>query len=183
MNRRAGLVFVLLVVVACGEGQGETTTAAPLPDPQRTEDTAMQLTSSAFTEGQMIPARYTCDGEDVSPPLEVDGIPDGTETLVLVMDDPDAPRGTWDHWVAYDIPVDTALPENVGPVGVSGVNSFGRTGYGGPCPPSGTHRYIFRVYALSARLGLAEGATKAAVLDAASGTVLADAQLIGLYGR
>jgi Raf kinase inhibitor-like YbhB/YbcL family protein len=143
----------------------------------------MQLTSPAFVDGASIPNRYTCDGEDVSPPLTIEGVPEGAAALVLVMDDPDAPGGTWDHWIAFDIPVTTSIGEDVGTIGRSGTNSWGRTGYGGPCPPSGTHRYLFRVIAVSAELGLPEGADKAAVLDATRSVTLDEAGLMGIYAR
>lgn len=143
----------------------------------------MQLTSSTFEQGASIPQRYTCDGADVSPALTITDVPAGTVTLVVVMDDPDAPSGTWDHWVAYDIPAITEIAEDVGALGTSGRNSWGSTGYGGPCPPSGTHRYIFTVYAVDADLGLGSGATKEEVLGAISGHVLAEAALMGTYTR
>ncbi len=143
----------------------------------------MRLSSPAFASGEAIPARHTCDGRDVSPPLVIEDIPQGTACLALIMDDPDAPAGTWDHWVAYDIPVTATVPEGVRSLGVAGRNSWRRTGYGGPCPPSGEHRYYFRVYALDARLGLREGAGKGQVLEAMKGHVLAEATLMGRYSR
>ena len=144
----------------------------------------MRLTSSAFDHEGVIPARYTCDGADVSPALTLAEIPAGAVSLVLIMDDPDAPAGTWDHWIAYDIPSTTSeIPQAVGSLGTAGRNSFGRTGYGGPCPPGGTHRYFFTVYAIDTNLGLAPGASKAQVLEAISGHVLAEATLMGRYGR
>jgi hypothetical protein len=143
----------------------------------------MRLTSSAFEHEGVIPPRYTCDGLDVSPPLTLREVPAAAVTLVLVMDDPDAPGGTWDHWLAYDIPTDSAIPEAVASLGTPGRNSWGRTAYGGPCPPSGTHRYVISAYALDSELGLAPGTDKAAILDALSGHVLAEASLMGRYGR
>ena len=143
----------------------------------------MRLSSTAFEPDGPIPRRYTCDGLDASPPLALADVPAAAVSLVLVMDDPDAPRGTWDHWVAYDIPVGTQIAEAVAALGTPGRNSWGRTGYGGPCPPSGTHRYVFSVYAVDSRLGLAPGADKAAVLGAIAGHVLAEARLVGLYQR
>ncbi len=143
----------------------------------------MLLRSPAFANEGRIPARYTCDGEDVSPPLEIVGIPAGTETLVLIMDDPDAPMGTWDHWVAYDIPPTEEIPEGVADLGTPGLNSWGRLGYGGPCPPSGTHRYVFHVFAIDGSLGLPPGADKATVLGAIANRVLDEAFLVGLYSR
>ena len=155
----------------------------------------MQLTSSAFDHEQRIPDRYTCEGEDVSPALSWDGVPDGTSSLALVMDDPDAPPGTWVHWVLYDLPPETrALPESVpadetladgGTHGACwGVDTFSRLGYHGPCPPPGSpHRYIFKLYALSRRLGLAPKATLDEVMAAMQGSILDETKLIGTYGR
>ena len=144
----------------------------------------MHLASTAFTHQARIPTRYTCEGEDVSPPLTINGIPDGTAALVLIVDDPDAPRETWDHWVAYDIPPDRAIPEGVDRLGTGGRNSWGRTGYGGPCPPpGGSHRYIFQVFAIDTMLGLPEGVDKSAVLNAIQGHILDEAELIGRYSR
>jgi hypothetical protein len=157
-------------------------TASPSPRQAR-EEGKMRLTSSAFDPGEAIPRRFTCDGPDVSPPLALADIPGGTTSLVLIMDDPDAPGGTWDHWVAYDIPVTTDLAADSGSIGTAGRNSWGRTGYGGPCPPRGTHRYVFTAYALDARLGLGPGAAKARVLEALKGHVLAEARLMGRYER
>jgi Raf kinase inhibitor-like YbhB/YbcL family protein len=143
----------------------------------------MRLASSAFDADGVIPKRYTCDGLDISPPLTIEDVPVGTDSLVLTMDDPDCPGRTWDHWVAYDVPVLGEIPEGVPALGTPGRNSWGRTGYGGPCPPRGTHRYVFTVYALDRSLGLEPGADKAAVLAAFSDRVLAEASLTGRYGR
>ncbi len=150
----------------------------------------MQITSSAFTEGSLIPVKFTCDGQDISPPLEWQGAPAGTKSYALISDDPDAPMGTWVHWVAYDIPASiTKLDENVRPEkefnnGMKhGSNSWPKIGYGGPCPPSGTHRYYFKLYALDAVLALKPGATKEGALQAMKGHVLAEAQLMGKYKR
>jgi len=143
----------------------------------------MRLSSPAFAPGETVPARHTCDGADVSPPLVIEDIPEGTAALALIMQDPDAPVGTWDHWVAYDIPVASTVPEGVRSLGTPGRNSWGRTGYGGPCPPSGVHRYFLRIYALDARLGLPERAGKQQVLEAMRGHVLAEAALLGHYSR
>lgn len=144
----------------------------------------MEITSSAFAHEDPIPERFSCDGDDISPPLAIAGIPEGTQTLVLIMDDPDAPVGTWDHWVEFNIPASTAnIPEAVGMLGTAGNNSWGRTGYGGPCPPGGTHRYLFKLYALDIALDLDEGSAKQTVEAAMAGHVLANAELIGLYTR
>ena len=141
----------------------------------------MELTSPAFEDQAPIPVLYTCKGDDVSPELRIAGIPQGAVTLVLIMDDPDAPAGTWDHWVAYDIEPTGLIPEDVGDLGIGGLNSWKRTGYGGPCPPSGTHRYFFKILALDSSLGLAEGADTAEVLAATEGRVLAEAVLMGIF--
>jgi len=150
----------------------------------------MNLTSSAFTEGNMIPVKYTCDGEDVSPPLVWSGVPAGTKALALICDDPDAPVGTWVHWVLFNLPPDSmGLPEGVPAVktlengGVHGKNSWRRVGYGGPCPPSGTHRYFFKLYALDQPLTLTSSATAKHVRAAMQGHILAEAQLMGRYKR
>jgi len=143
----------------------------------------MRLTSSAFEPDGVIPERYTCDGLDVSPPLTIHDVPAGTAALVLTMDDPDCPGRTWDHWVAYDIPTLAEIPEAVPTLGTAGRNTWGRTGYGGPCPPRGTHRYVFTVYALDRSLGLKPGADKATVLRTLAGHVLAEASLTGRYSR
>jgi Raf kinase inhibitor-like YbhB/YbcL family protein len=143
----------------------------------------MELTSSAFEHQGVIPERYTCDGSDVSPPLTLRDVPSAAVTLVLVMEDPDAPGGVWDHWIAFDIPAETSIPEAVTSLGTPGRNSSGRAEYEGPCPPSGIHRYFISVYALDTRLGLEPGADKAEVLEALSGHVLAEATLMGRYGR
>ena len=151
------------------------------------------LTSSAFQDGGTIPAKHTCDGPDVSPPLAWSGAPAGTASLTLISDDPDAPAGTWVHWVLYDLPEGlTALPEGVATVdrprelggAAQGKTDFGRVGYGGPCPPPGpAHRYLFKLYALDRKLGLKAGASKADVERAMAGHVLATAQVMGRYGR
>ena len=148
------------------------------------------LTSTAFTEGQAIPAVYTCEGRDISPPLAWTGPPAGTKSFVLISDDPDAPGKTWVHWVLYNLPPSVrALPEAVPsdrelPDGTrQGMTDFVRIGYGGPCPPSGTHRYFFKLYALDAMLTLAPGATKAQLEAAMEGRLLAETHLMGTYRR
>jgi Raf kinase inhibitor-like YbhB/YbcL family protein len=151
---------------------------------------AIQLTSNAFIEGAMIPQRYTCDGENISPPLLWTGVPPGTRSLALICDDPDAPVGIWDHWVLYNIPANaTGLPQSIPEKtildtgAVHGSNSWGRIGYGGPCPPGGTHRYFFKLFALDTLLDLKSGATTSQLLEAMEGHVLAQGQLMGKYRR
>jgi Raf kinase inhibitor-like YbhB/YbcL family protein len=143
----------------------------------------MRISSPAFQDEGDIPARFTCAGEDISPPLLIEDVPPDAVSLVLVMDDPDAPMGTWDHWVAYDIEPLAEVPAGIGSLGTSGTNSWGRIGYGGPCPPSGTHRYYFQLFALDRRLGWEEGADKTSVLEAIHEHVLAEASLLGFFSR
>lgn len=142
------------------------------------------LNSSAFLAGAPIPVDHTCDGKNVPPPLTWSGAPAGTHAFALIVDDPDAPAGTWVHWVLYNLPADaTALPEHQGS-GVRGKNDFGKTGYGGPCPPPGkAHRYFFKLYALDAPLVLPTGATKADVERAMRGHIVGTAELMGTYAR
>jgi Raf kinase inhibitor-like YbhB/YbcL family protein len=151
----------------------------------------LQIRSNAFSEGGMIPRKYTCDGEDVSPPMVWSGVPEGTKSLVLIADDPDAPMGTWVHWVLYDIPPTLdGLPEGVAKtplvqgVGTQGTNDFRQIGYGGPCPPRGpAHRYFFKLYALDTSLNLKSGLRKAEIEKAMKGHILAQAQYMGTYRR
>ncbi|RMG44500.1 MAG: YbhB/YbcL family Raf kinase inhibitor-like protein [Acidobacteria bacterium] len=155
---------------------------------------ALELTSSAFGPGEEIPVRYTCEGEDLSPPLEWKGLPEGTKSLALIVDDPDAPdparpRMTWVHWVVYNIPpTASGLEEGASgrrmPEGArEGLNDWKRTGYGGPCPPIGRHRYVHKLYALDTTLPELPEATKAAVERAMEGHVLAKAELVGTYRK
>lgn len=150
----------------------------------------IKITSSAFEEGGLIPAKYTCDGADISPPLRWDAVPEGTKSIALISDDPDAPMGTWVHWVLFNMSAETKeLAENVPadkilPSGArQGTTDFGRVGYGGPCPPSGTHRYFFKIYALDAELDLAAGARKPDLVKAMEGHIIGQGQLIGKYKR
>jgi Raf kinase inhibitor-like YbhB/YbcL family protein len=142
----------------------------------------LSVSSPAFEHNALIPAKYTCDGDDVSPPLTVEGAPEETRSLVLVVDDPDAPMGTWDHWVVWNIPPARSIAEDTVP-GTEGLNTYRRHSYGGPCPPSGTHRYFFKVYALDIMLNLSSNATKRELEKAMQGHVLAKGELIGLYCR
>lgn len=150
----------------------------------------MEIKSSVFDEGGMIPKRYTCDDADISPPLSWTGAPEGTKSFVLISDDPDAPVGTWVHWVIFNIPANIGeLPEMVPPSKSlpdgtkQGTNDFRKIGYGGPCPPGGTHRYYFKLYALDTKLNLDAGATKADVTRAMQGHILAECHLMGRYSR
>lgn len=146
----------------------------------------MKLTSPAFQNQGTIPARYTCEGSNINPPLAIDEVPESTQSLVLFVDDPDAPAGTWNHWIVYNIePRTHAIAENSIPAGaLQGTNDFGRLGYGGPCPPPGSaHRYFFKIYALDAQLDLLPGARKSVVEQAVQDHILAQAELVGLYQR
>ena len=142
----------------------------------------MKLTSPEFENGNMIPRKFTCEGDNIHPTLIIEDIPTGTKSLALIVDDPDAPMGTWVHWVSFNIPVVSQIDEDSIP-GKQGINDFGRKDYGGPCPPSGTHRYFFKLYALDNVLDLNEGINKEALEDAVEGHILDKAELIGLYKK
>ena len=147
------------------------------------EGAAMKLTSPAFEHNQMISKKFTCQGNDVNPELNIAGIPAGAKSLALIVDDPDAPMGTWVHWVVFNIPPsDVKIKENSIP-GIQGYNDFGRNNYGGPCPPSGTHRYFFKLYALDTELDLKEGVKKQELEKAMEGHILVKTELIGLYKK
>ncbi len=150
----------------------------------------IKITSSTFNEGGMIPPKYACDGEDISPPLKWDSLPDGTKSIALISDDPDAPMGTWVHWVLYNLPADKKELAEAFPVDEKlpdgtrqGITDFGKTGYGGPCPPSGTHRYYFKIYALDTMIESAEVLNKKTLLKKMEGHILAQGQLMGKYKR
>ena len=220
MNRQAILCWSVLLaalfLTGCGAAtaepeQDQAATAAPSASPEPTViaqpsptappeatvspeegEQAMPfvLTSTAFRQGESIPERYSCDGEDISPALQWTDPPAGTQSLALVLDDPDAPRGTWVHWVLFNLPAAArGLPEGVSDAaeqpdgGRHGKNSWGQSGYGGPCPPGGTHRYFFKLYALDQVLELGALASKAELKAAMQGHILAQAELMGTYSR
>ncbi|MBX7108164.1 MAG: YbhB/YbcL family Raf kinase inhibitor-like protein [Chitinophagales bacterium] len=142
----------------------------------------LKVISPVFQHESLIPSKYTCEGENISPPLQISFIPGEAKSLVLIVDDPDAPNGSWMHWLVWDIPVTHLLKE--GEVhGIEGINDFKQHRYGGPCPPSGTHRYFFKIYALDKLLKLPTGSTKAQLEKLMSGHILAFGELIGLYKR
>jgi len=147
----------------------------------------LTITSPDFKHNGLIPAKFTCDGEDISPLLQWAGVPEGTVSFVLICDDPDAPMGTWDHWLLFNLPGDTTeLPEAVAvlPTGTrEGNNSWGKIGYGGPCPPDKVHRYFFKLYALDGVLTVDDGVTKAEIESAMEGHVLGQAELMARYDR
>ena len=142
----------------------------------------MKLTSSAFAQGNPIPLEYTCDGDDISPPLTFTDVPDNTTSLALIMDDPDAPTGTWVHWIVWNIPSSsTGFLKGEVIIFPQGTNDNGELDYGGPCPPSGTHHYYFKLYALDTMLNLEVGATKNQLEDAMIGHIIEEAELMGTY--
>lgn len=144
----------------------------------------MQVISSAFKPGEAIPSIYTCDGMDLSPPLTFKGVSKGAKSLALIVDDPDAPVGTWVHWVVWNMdPSIGEISQGEEIVGEKGKNDFGRLNYGGPCPPRGTHRYYFKLYALDKRLNLKEGSSKKELEKAMEGHIIEEAQLMGIYSR
>ncbi len=171
-----------------------TTTSAETDAQPVSEDETMtfELTSPAFAPGAAIPKKYTCKGDDISPPLSWGDPPARTKSLALIMDDPDAPAGTWVHWILFNIPADqrsleenlliTAQKQDSGTISV-GSNSWKRAAYGGPCPPSGTHRYFFKLYALDTTINLPAGATKQELLDAMQGHILAQTELMGTFSK
>jgi len=178
---------LLLAVASCG-GDDETQ-GNPPPEPPDAVD--FRMTIGAFEEGALVPTRYSCEGENVSPEIVWSGVPVGTNSFAVVMDDPDAPRGVFDHWVLFNLPPSlNGLPENMPDTavlvsgGINGRNSTGNIGYVGPCPPPGNlHHYRFTVYALDTMLGLDSSADKQNLLDALSGHILADSLYTGTYQR
>jgi Raf kinase inhibitor-like YbhB/YbcL family protein len=177
--------MLLIATLSCGRSPK----ARPKGDGAQASE--FKIASTAFQEGGEIPKKFTCEGEDLSPPLHWANPPRGTQSFVLIAEDPDAPSGTWFHWVVYDLPARAReLPEDVPKQaevpggGVQGQNSFGRIGYGGPCPPPGSaHHYFFNLYALDTTLNLRPGAAKEEVVTSAKGHVLGDAQFMGLFKR
>ncbi len=162
-------------------------TKSPKSDLQsyQPKTTIMKISSPMFQNNSAIPKKYTCDGENINPPLEISEVPVKAQSLVLIMDDPDAPSGTWVHWVIWNIdPKTTRIEENSVPIkAVEGTTSFGRTGYGGPCPPSGTHRYFFKLYTLDTKLDFSPSDKKDQLEEAMKNHILGYAEIIGLYSR
>lgn len=170
--KRLLIVLVFLIIIGC------------VKEKEVEQMGELKLTSPAFENNGRIPAKYTCDGDDVNPPLNIEGIPADAKSLVLIVDDPDAPMGTWDHWIAWNIQIVSKIDENSIPKGaVQGLNDFKKHDYGGPCPPSGTHRYMFKLYALDTVLDLDENSKKEDVEKAMKGHILAQTKLVGLYSR
>lgn len=182
----------VLVILSAGCMQGGDDVKGPMKETRRAEieknvPKTLTLESSAFPNGSEIPREFTCQGADVSPPLRIGGIPGDAAALALIMDDPDAPRGTFTHWTFWDLPPNvTDLPRDVDveSLGASeGMGDFGSPGYGGPCPPSGSHRYFLRVYALREPLGLEKGASVDDLRRAMEGKMLAWGELMGTYRK
>lgn len=146
------------------------------------EVSSLFITSPAFENEGIIPSKFTCEGENINPPLAVNNIPEGTKTLAVIVEDPDAPKGVFDHWLAWNLPPDILIDENRIP-GMSGTNGAGKTGYYGPCPPSGFHRYYFNVFALDDSLNLEEGADKKMLQAAMEQHILAKGSLMGRYKK
>lgn len=142
----------------------------------------LHVESLAFSQGEDIPKKHTCEGENINPPLQISDLPEETKTLAVIVEDPDASRGTFDHWVAWNISPNKPISEN-NDTGVNGLNSFGNEGYGGPCPPSGSHRYYFKVFALDAKLNLPANSKKEDLLRAMEGHILATGELMGRYKK
>jgi Raf kinase inhibitor-like YbhB/YbcL family protein len=174
------LLFILLATLLAG-----CRSAPPPPTEATKSELTLPITSPAFGEGEIIPQQFTCDGSDLSPQLDWTSVPQGSQSLALIVDDPDAPIGTWVHWVLFDLPPDlVSLPEGASGTGTQGTNSFKKLTYGGPCPPKGSpHRYYFKLYALDTLMNLEEGASKAELENAMQGHILAQGQLMGKYGR
>ena len=148
----------------------------------RENDSSLRVRSIAFSDGGHIPPKYTCEGENVNPAITIENIPVGTKSLTLIVEDPDAPDGTFDHWIAWNIRPMEMIIENTAP-GVEGKNSFGNIRYNGPCPPSGTHRYFFKVYALDTLLDIKTGSDKRTVEKAMRDHILAEGEIIGMYKK
>lgn len=191
MKSRSLLLVIFILLIILGGAILFLTIGKKQPTKEKTTITTreklgnMKLTSSAFSHNQSIPSKYTCDGDNVNPPFSILDVPQNAKSLVLIMDDPDAPAGTWTHWTLWNIyPKTKEIAENSVPTeAIRGKTSFGSTGYGGPCPPSDTHRYFFKLYALYTTLSLSPSTTKPDLEKAMNGHILEETELIGLYSR
>lgn len=177
------LIFLFLVlVISCNNTDIENLELKNIDDSVN-EVISMKLTSPAFEDMGRIPPEYTCEGEDISPEFNIEDIPKGTVSLALIMEDPDAPGGTWDHWIVFNIPVTSKIYKGEEPKGIAGKNSWGNLGYGGPCPPSGSHRYIFKLYALDVNIDLSKGVSKQELENKMQGHIIEEAKHTGLYEK
>jgi len=176
------LSAILIYIYLHQRSEGEY---SQFPQKETLKVSNMKIESPAFGSNQYIPSKYTCEGDNVNPPLRFIGVPESAKSLVLIVDDPDAPMGTWVHWTVWNIsPKVQEIPEDSTPEGaVEGVTDFGKPGYGGPCPPSGTHRYFFKLFALDTTLSLDSSARASEVEKAMEGHIIEKAELVGLYER
>jgi hypothetical protein len=184
------LIIIIIVIISAVifywyKSQPQSSSVSGVENKIIINQTPMKIQSPVFQNNQSIPSKYTCDGGDVNPPLEFLEVPKEAKTLALIVDDPDAPKGDWVHWLVWDInPAINQIAENSAPEeAVEGVTDFGRAGWGGPCPPSGTHRYFFKLYALDAKLNLPSYSVKKDLLQAMNGHIINQAELVGLYQR
>jgi Raf kinase inhibitor-like YbhB/YbcL family protein len=179
------LICSLVLFAGCISPVREASVQENQPEVSTLTTSNMELSSSAFEPDGEVPPQYTCDGQDINPPLLISDVPEDAKSLVLIVDDPDAPVGDWVHWTVWNIAPDTTeIAENSVPANaVEGMTDFGRTGWGGPCPPSGSHRYFFKLFALDTELTLDHSAKKADILDAIKSHTLDKTELIGIYSR
>jgi Raf kinase inhibitor-like YbhB/YbcL family protein len=192
MNRQAGAVVLIflfagmLLISGCIQNENERNASTESPDTGKGDENVdvqhIKVFSSAFEPNRTIPRKYTCDGENINPPLEFEGIPEEAESLVLIVDDPDAPMKPFTHWIVWNIEPIAKIEEDSIP-GVEGINDFRKIGYGGPCPPSGAHRYFFRVYALNRQLELKAGAGRKELESEMIGHFIAEGELMGKYSK
>ncbi len=190
MKWLAMLIFVLTVlIISCSNVKKDVNPNPIIAEKNnekepKNEVVLMKLSSPDFKHSTMMPSELTCDGDGTSPELNIMDVPKNAKSLVLINDDPDAPVGVWDHWIVFNIPPTTnKISKGEEPAGIGGKNSWGRTGYGGPCPPSGVHRYFFKLYALDTMLTLKEKASKKEIEAAMQGHIIAKTEIIGTYKR
>jgi hypothetical protein len=182
----SGIGLIIIFLVYCGIRIFSPFTG-PVTKTDKPENQAVtfRISSGAFTDGSDIPVKYTCDGSDISPPVSVSGIPESAKSLIILLDDKDTPSGTWVHWLMWNIPAGVSeIPENSVPAGaIQGKNGFGDNSYGGPCPPTGRHRYLFTMYALDTYLTLPSGSTKEEVINSVNTHIMSRAEYSGYYTR
>ena len=180
------VMVVMIAIIGCSNQSGNISDTNKLKEniSGNSEVISMRLTSTAFENNGLIPSEFTCDGDDLSVPLSIRAVPANAKSLALIMDDPDAPVGTFVHWVIWNLPPETKdIMKGNAPSGLQGRTDFGKTGYGGPCPPSGTHRYFFKLYALDTILNLKDGSSKKEIEMAMEGHIIERAELVGKYKR